>query len=131
MMKAKQQSRFLSSLLALAVLVSQSSFVFASFDMYPANHDMTDSKMSSHCMMEEMASEANSTLTTAAADCCETNDCANNYCVPGVHFSSSAIFNSVTVLHSTMLSPTIVATADRLTTGLEPSSLYRPPRLDA
>ena len=128
-MNVKRQSRFLASLLALAVLVSQSSFVFASFDMYPVN----DSKMSSHCMMEEMAADAsaNSMATTAAADCCETNDCANNYCVPGVHLSSSAIFNSVAVLHSTMLSPTIVATADRLTTGLEPSSLYRPPRLDA
>lgn len=128
-MNVKRQSRFLTSLLALAVLVAQSSFVFASFDMYPANDDT----MSSHCMMKEMASDTSLTLTTVAmmADCCESNDCASNYCVPGVHFSSSAIFNSVTMLHSTIFSQTIVATADRLTTGLEPSSLYRPPRLDA
>ena len=128
-MNVKQQSRLLASLLALAVFVSQSSFVFASFDMYPANGSTTgDSTKGSHCMMKEMASDA---TAAKVADCCESNDCASNYCVPGVHFSSSAIFNSVTVLHSTVFSQTIVATADRLTTGLEPSSLYRPPRLDA
>lgn len=124
MMGVKQQSRFLASLLALAVFVSQSSFVLASFDMDPVDGS---SSSTIRCTLEEMAPDVTS---VKVEDCCKLNDCASNYCVPGGHFSSSAIFNTVALLHGAVYSHTVTASTDRSPAGLEPSSLYRPPRLD-
>ena len=129
MMRAKQQSRFLANLLALAVFFSQTSVVLASFDMFPANDNTK-----THCMMME-AESANADLkqdqAKKAADCCETSGCANNYCVPGFSSSSSVIFNSITLLHSSLYAQTVIETTDQSQTGIDSSSPYRPPRHNA
>ena len=123
MLRARRKLQFLASLLVLAIFVAQTSVVFASYEMFPMDANSTD-----HCMMKDMASDK---TTTKVADCCESNDCANSYCVPGVNLSSSAIFNNVTLLHSVVFSQSIIVNPDRSPTGLAPSSLYRPPRHSA
>ncbi|MGD8784642.1 MAG: hypothetical protein PVG75_09395 [Thioalkalispiraceae bacterium] len=129
MFRAKQQSRLIASLLALAVFVSQSSVVFATMISPPAN-DVS----SSHCMMDDMSTSSMQQHLQHAKnfpDCCKTSDCANNFCVPGVNYSSSAIFNTVTLLHSSIYAQTILDTSDQLHSGVANTSLYRPPRQNA
>jgi len=126
MMRAKRQSRFIAGLLALAVFVSQSATVFAAFDMYAAS----DSKMT-HCKMKDMVSnvsDQNTGQKKSKPDCCKTSECANNFCIPHISYSSSALFNSVTLIHSSVYTLTIIENSDQLHTGLDASSLYRPPR---
>jgi hypothetical protein len=126
MIRAKRQSRFIAGLLALAVFVAQSSTVFAAFDMFA----QSDSKMT-HCMMKDMASKAddqNASHSKSKPDCCKTSECANNFCIPHVNYSNSAIFNSINLLHSSVYTQLTLETSDQLNTGIDPSSLYRPPR---
>jgi hypothetical protein len=125
-MRAKQQTRLMAGLLVLAVFVTQSSIVFAAL----SQHDL-DKRMGHHCMMNQIAPEDTTMKRSQPGqlpDCCKTSQCADNFCVPFANYLSSAIFNSTTLLHSSLYAHTLLETSDQLQTGIEATSPYRPPR---
>ncbi|MGD8925461.1 MAG: hypothetical protein PVG20_01340 [Thioalkalispiraceae bacterium] len=126
MMKVKQQSRLIAGLLALAVFVTQSSVVFAAL----GQHDLSK-RMGHHCMMNEIAPKGTAMKHTQSGqlpDCCKTSKCAENFCVPYANYLTSALFNSITLLHSSIYAHTMLDTSDQLPAGIEATPHYRPPR---
>lgn len=127
MLKRAHQSRLLAGLLAIAVFVSQTSVVFAAFEMYPLDSQQ------SHCMMmaeSQGAEKGTKHDLSKAMDCCKTSDCAGNLCMPGTS-PSTVLTSPVIFLHSSAYSRTLLDTYDLLQNGLNPDSLYRPPRHNA
>jgi hypothetical protein len=127
MLKRAEQSRLLAGLLAIAVFVSQTSVVFAAFEMFPLDSEQ------SHCIMMTESQDAEKAAkhdTSKSMDCCKTSDCASNFCMPG--FSTSTVLTSPVIFsQSSVYSQILLDTSDLLQNGLNPDSLYRPPRHNA
>ena len=121
----RSQSRFLSALLAVVMLVSQASFVYASLDKLDFILLGSGSSTSSmhNCHQDMDVSRGHSTTDS----CCETQECMEQ-CQIRVHTVSGAMIPAPALMQDSYLSTTLVTIADQFPSGLTASSLYRPPR---
>lgn len=127
MYRNRSQFRFLSSLLALVVLLSQSAFAFASLDMLLLDSEQGMTACHSKMMSEQATANKTKASKSCKQDCCDSNDCTS-HCLSCVSLTTGGLIPVVDQINVSHQPQSISLKTSQIPSGIDPSSLYRPPR---
>jgi len=136
MLTRKQQTsllKLMGSFMALLMLVSQTSIVFASMDRFASQHSGSTSLEMVKCLHDDVSRNSfdrytqNDGMKSCQQNCCESQDCVN-HCQSCVSVVFGALMPVLLSVHSRHRSQIILVKSDQSPSSSNPSQLYRPPR---